>query len=191
SDAKAVMSATRTPCCLPSLQGRSPRRSKESAASKAKTLIDATNCSRASALTAPNRSRLGRGGLALRDLDLRPPEQDERRDRARQGKGDQRPERPLEARRKSLTERVAALEERLRMRVEDRGGERDSDRSADLLVRVDQARGKPRLLRRHTCERRDRHGDERKGETEREGDVRGQEVGPVVAVHRDLRRPAE
>ena len=75
------------------------------------------------------------------------------------------------------------------MRDEDRRGERDADRAADLLVRVDQPRREPGIVRLDLGQRGDRHGDEREREPEREDQVRRQQVRPEVPVHRDLRVP--
>ena len=99
----------------------------------------------------------------------------------------------LVAGRDHLRGAAAASQRRLQVRVdvggEDRRGDRDADRAADLLARVDQARGEPGVRRRDLGERGDRHRDEPERQAERKDQVGRQQVGPEVAVNRELGVP--
>src|SRR5215218_8405471 len=63
------------------------------------------------------------------------------------------------------------------------------NRAADLLRRVDQARGQTGLVRLNPADRRDRHRDERQAEADRREQGREQDVADEAAVHVDLREP--
>src|SRR5215217_9190670 len=69
------------------------------------------------------------------------------------------------------------------------GEDRQAERPADLLRRIDQARGQTGLVRLNPADRRDRHRDERQAEADRREQGREQDVADEAAVHVDLREP--
>ena len=81
--------------------------------------------------------------------------------------------------------RVAAGDQVAGAAVRDRGEDRQAERAADLLRRVDQARGQAGLVVLDARHRGDRHRHEREAEADRGQQRREQDVG------RRSRRPAE
>src|SRR5215217_4758777 len=73
--------------------------------------------------------------------------------------------------------------------VGDGGEDRQAERAADLLRRVDQARGQTGLVRLDAADRSDGHRDEREAEADRGEQRREQDVADEAAVHADLREP--
>ena len=69
----------------------------------------------------------------------------------------------------------------------DRREERDADRAADLLRRVDEPRGEPGLLRLRPGQRRDGDRHERERDRDAEDEEAREEIRPVRAVDGDLR----
>ena len=69
--------------------------------------------------------------------------------------------------------------------------DREPERAADLLVRVDETRLEPRLPVAGAGEGGDRHGHEGEAETDPDQDEADEEVAEVRAVDRDLREVRE
>ena len=69
----------------------------------------------------------------------------------------------------------------------DRRGDGDSDRSSDLLVRVQQSGGHAGVIRSNAGERSDRHRHECEGEPDAAEDEGREQVGEVRPVYRQLR----
>src|SRR5829696_7976973 len=72
-------------------------------------------------------------------------------------------------------------------RARDRRESRDSERAADLLRRVDQARGEPRLRGLDTGQSRDRDRNEGEADAKPDQEEPEQQISDVRAADRDLR----
>src|SRR5215211_6064378 len=135
------------------------------------------------------RARLGRGNLSdLRlDAQVAAPEDEQRRDDRRHRDAERDPERERGSRRERVGAGVAAAQLGVRAARGNRRQDRESERTADLLRRVDQPGGEPGITPGHAGERRDRDRHEGESEPDAEHDEARQQVADVRAVGRDLR----
>ena len=95
----------------------------------------------------------------------------------------------LEATRERGGHRVAGVQQHLGVAGGDARGDRDPDRSTELLARVQQSGRQPRPVLLDACQAGDRDRDEReRGPGAGDGE-RPEQVADVVAVDRDLGCP--
>ena len=130
-------------------------------------------------------SRLERRCLLVREVTSA--NEEERDENADERDRRARPERRLEPVRQRNRLRNTGSDVVRRGRDRDRREDRDADRAADLLRRVDQSGCETGLVWLRPRDRRDRDRHERERHAEPDDEEAREQVGPVRAVDRDLR----